>query len=203
MAEKESFLGGRAGAWTERLRSGEPFESLHDAKRSQVRRIAALWLTEPSDRPWHEELRFDAVGVLLDRRNELVRLDPVRVRLLAGHRVTVAEEWAARDQRIRVVHTRNGGLGAARNEGLRHVGGDYLAFLDSDDVLPPTAYADLVASLEASGSDFATGSVLRWEPPPPSASKAPPPVPSTPGTCTVDGAAPMARSWATQAGTRF
>ena len=79
----------------------------------------------------------------------------------------VAEEWAARDQRIRVVHTRNGGLGAARNEGLRHVGGDYLAFLDSDDVLPPTAYADLVASLEASGSDFATGSVLRWEPPPP------------------------------------
>ena len=60
---------------TRRLGSGEPFESLHGAKRSQVRRIAALWLTEPSDRPWHEELRFDAVGVLVDRQDGLVRLD--------------------------------------------------------------------------------------------------------------------------------
>lgn len=75
----------------------------------------------------------------------------------------IAEEWAAREPRIRVVHTRNGGLGAARNEGLRHVRGDHLAFLDSDDVLPRTALSSLVASLESSGSDFATGSVLRWE----------------------------------------
>jgi glycosyltransferase involved in cell wall biosynthesis len=75
----------------------------------------------------------------------------------------VADEWAAREPRIRVVHTANGGLGAARNEGLRHVRGDYVGFLDSDDVLPPRALAALVGSLEASGSDFATGSVLRWE----------------------------------------
>jgi CDP-glycerol glycerophosphotransferase len=75
----------------------------------------------------------------------------------------VAEAWAADEPRIRVVHTPNRGLGAARNEGLRHVRGDYLAFLDSDDVLPPTAYALMVAALERSGSDFAAGSVLRWE----------------------------------------
>jgi len=62
---------------TRRLGSGEPFDSLHDSKRAQVRRIAALWLTEPSDRPWHEELRFDAVGVLVDRQGGLVRLDHV------------------------------------------------------------------------------------------------------------------------------
>jgi putative endonuclease len=62
---------------TRRIGSGEPFESLHEAKRTQVRRIAALWLTEPSDRPWHEELRFDAVGVLVDRQDVLVRLDHV------------------------------------------------------------------------------------------------------------------------------
>ena len=75
----------------------------------------------------------------------------------------IAEEWARRDVRISVVHSVNGGLGAARNLGAQHIGGDYLAFLDSDDVLPPTAYADLVAALEDSGSDFATGSVVRWE----------------------------------------
>ena len=62
---------------TRRLGSGEPFDSLHGAKRSQVRKIAAHWLSEPSDRPWHEELRFDAIGVLVDRDDGLVRLDHV------------------------------------------------------------------------------------------------------------------------------
>jgi putative endonuclease len=58
-----------------RAGSGEPFQSLHPAKQAQVRRMAAAWLAEVTDRPWHEELRFDAVGVLLDRHDELVRLD--------------------------------------------------------------------------------------------------------------------------------
>ena len=79
----------------------------------------------------------------------------------------IAEEYAARDARVRVVHTDNGGLGAARNVGTAHVRGDYLAFLDSDDVVPAAAYATLVGELEQSGSDFATGSILRWEAPPP------------------------------------
>jgi len=60
---------------TRRLGSGEPWESLHGAKRSQVRRMAAAWLAEVSDRPWYAELRFDAVGVLVDGRDGLVRLD--------------------------------------------------------------------------------------------------------------------------------
>ena len=62
---------------TRRLGSGEPFDSLHGAKQSQVRRIAAHWLSEPSERLWHEELRFDAIGVLVDRDDGLVRLDHV------------------------------------------------------------------------------------------------------------------------------
>lgn len=75
----------------------------------------------------------------------------------------IAEAWARKDRRIRVVHTENAGLGAARNAGLEHVRGDLVAFLDSDDVLPPTAYADLVGAMEESGSDMATGSIARWE----------------------------------------
>jgi putative endonuclease len=62
---------------TRRIGSGQPFDSLHGAKQSQVRRIAAHWLAEPADRPWHEELRFDAIGVLVDRDDGLVRLDHV------------------------------------------------------------------------------------------------------------------------------
>jgi glycosyltransferase involved in cell wall biosynthesis len=75
----------------------------------------------------------------------------------------IAESYAARDPRVRVVHTSNQGLGAARNEGFRHVTGDLLAFADSDDVVPPGAYASLLRQLTRTGSDFVTGSVARWE----------------------------------------
>ncbi len=75
----------------------------------------------------------------------------------------IAESYAARDPRVRVVHTENRGLGAARNEGLRHVSGDLLAFADSDDVVPPGAYAALLRQLKRTGADFVSGSVARWE----------------------------------------
>ena len=75
----------------------------------------------------------------------------------------LAERYAGRDARVRVVHTENHGLGAARNEGARHTTGDLLAFCDSDDVVPPGAYATMAATLGVTGSDFVTGSIVRWE----------------------------------------
>ena len=38
----------------------------------------------------------------------------------------IADAYAARDHRVRVVHVPNGGLGSARNIGTEHVTGDYL-----------------------------------------------------------------------------
>ena len=58
-----------------RLGSGDWRDNLHERKRRQVRTMAAAWLNEVTDRPRYAELRFDAVGVTLDERNELVRLD--------------------------------------------------------------------------------------------------------------------------------
>ncbi len=55
--------------------SGDPWENLHELKRSQVRRMAIAWLTESNDRPFGADLRFDAVGIVLDIHGELVRLD--------------------------------------------------------------------------------------------------------------------------------
>lgn len=60
---------------TRRLGSPSPWDNLHEAKRLQVRRMAASWLAQVTDRPWAAELRFDAVGILLDEKGELVRLD--------------------------------------------------------------------------------------------------------------------------------
>lgn len=73
----------------------------------------------------------------------------------------IAEVYAARDPRVRVVHTENRGLGAARNEGLRHATGRYLAFADSDDVVPPSAYATMLRRLRRTGSDFVTGDIVQ------------------------------------------
>jgi putative endonuclease len=60
---------------TRRAGSGDPWDSLHEAKREQVRRMGAAWLVEVKDRPFGAEVRFDAVGVLLDGEGALVRLD--------------------------------------------------------------------------------------------------------------------------------
>ncbi|GAA1948428.1 glycosyltransferase family 2 protein [Kitasatospora viridis] len=76
----------------------------------------------------------------------------------------IAEAYAARDPRFRLVRQENKGLGAARNTGWRHLaeGTEYLAFVDSDDTLPAHAYQLMVETLDETGSDFCTGNVLRF-----------------------------------------
>ena len=58
-----------------RRNSGDPWDALTAGKCEQVRRMAAAWLAQVTDRPRRAALRFDAVGVVLDGRGALVRLD--------------------------------------------------------------------------------------------------------------------------------
>jgi CDP-glycerol glycerophosphotransferase len=73
----------------------------------------------------------------------------------------IARGMAARDSRFRLVSKPNGGLGSARNAGIDAAVGEFLSFVDSDDVLPRHALEYLLASLDQSGSDFATGNARR------------------------------------------
>lgn len=55
--------------------AGRPWDSLHERKQHQVRRMAAAYLAEVEERPRSKELRFDAVGVTVDALGRLVSLD--------------------------------------------------------------------------------------------------------------------------------
>lgn len=50
---------------------------------------------------------------------------------------TILDTYAEKDSRIRVFHQKNGGVSSARNHGLEMVQGEWLGFLDSDDMFHP------------------------------------------------------------------
>jgi putative endonuclease len=62
---------------TRRLRTPgrSPLESVHARKRSRVRKMAGSWLVERTDRPYADNIRFDAIGVTFDPGGQLVSLE--------------------------------------------------------------------------------------------------------------------------------
>ncbi|MGW3863362.1 bifunctional glycosyltransferase/CDP-glycerol:glycerophosphate glycerophosphotransferase [Streptomyces sp. NPDC005047] len=73
----------------------------------------------------------------------------------------IAADFCAADPRFRMIRQEAQGPGHARNTGLRamHPQGEFLAFVDGDDVIPEYAYGLLVRTLEGSESDFVSGNV--------------------------------------------
>ncbi|MCM1010726.1 MAG: glycosyltransferase [Fusobacterium sp.] len=49
----------------------------------------------------------------------------------------ILNRYAAEDERFIIVSQENGGLSAARNTGLKYAKGDYIYFIDSDDLIAP------------------------------------------------------------------
>ena len=48
---------------------------------------------------------------------------------------TICDEYAAKDSRVRVFHKENGGVSSARNMGLDNASGEWITFVDSDDIV--------------------------------------------------------------------
>lgn len=58
------------------------------------------------------------------------------------------------DSRIRVIHKKNAGVSAARNNGIEMSTGDYLVFVDADDYLAQDYVEYMLSLVKASGADF-------------------------------------------------
>lgn len=66
----------------------------------------------------------------------------------------ICDAWAEKDSRVRVIHQKNQGGGAARNAALDIARGELLAFVDSDDYIDPNMYTHLYELLQQ-GADIA------------------------------------------------
>ena len=69
----------------------------------------------------------------------------------------IIDGYAARDPRVKAVHTENRGPADARHTGVEHATGEYIAFQDSDDYRPANSLELLYAKARETGADLVSG----------------------------------------------
>ena len=74
----------------------------------------------------------------------------------------LCDALAAGDERIRVIHKPNGGVAEARNAGLDAAEGEYIFFLDSDDIIPDDAIEVLVNMCMKNEAELAMAAYVRF-----------------------------------------
>lgn len=66
----------------------------------------------------------------------------------------MCDEWSERDTRIKVIHKHNGGLSDARNSGMTIATGEYIAFVDSDDLIHEKYFEVLITAIKENNADI-------------------------------------------------
>lgn len=75
----------------------------------------------------------------------------------------ICDEYAAKDDRIVVIHQKNAGVSAARNAGLDIAQGRYLSFIDSDDWIDPNMFRLMLESLWQHNADLVACGIQYWD----------------------------------------
>ncbi len=73
----------------------------------------------------------------------------------------ICDEYAKKDERIRVVHKENGGLSDARNAGIKVATGEYIAFIDSDDYVAENYISMLLYTLKKYDADISACNYIK------------------------------------------
>ncbi|KGN29035.1 hypothetical protein N798_15595 [Knoellia flava TL1] len=75
----------------------------------------------------------------------------------------LCDAWALRDARVRVIHQPNEGLSVARNSGLRLATGDFVTFVDADDLVAPDYVAELMEVARSTGADLVLANLVAFD----------------------------------------
>ncbi len=66
----------------------------------------------------------------------------------------IADTYKQKDSRIRVIHKENGGVSTARFEGIKTAKGEFIGFVDGDDIIEPDMYSVLIDNAEKYNADI-------------------------------------------------
>lgn len=66
----------------------------------------------------------------------------------------ICDSYSCKDERITVIHKANGGVSSARNVGLKAAKGDYISFIDADDLVKNNFLEKLVELIESTSADI-------------------------------------------------
>ncbi len=75
--------------------------------------------------------------------------------------ISIAEDYARRDSRIRIIRQENKGLGGARNTGIDNATGQYVAFIDSDDYISEDYFGNLCEAAAKYDADIVTATLVK------------------------------------------
>ena len=66
----------------------------------------------------------------------------------------ICDYYAAKDERVVIIHQRNQGNNVARKNGVKIANGDYVGFVDSDDWIEPDMYQCMVDNIKKNNADI-------------------------------------------------
>ena len=76
----------------------------------------------------------------------------------------ICQSFCNEDTRFRLISQSNSGVSSARNIGIDSAKGEWIAFMDSDDIMPPDALEVMISHARKSGAGIVAGGFVRGIP---------------------------------------